>query len=108
MNRPRSPMSLTGYTLRLSPAIMPLIAIGSASTGLALRSGTAPDVDNLLWILFTTFISGIVPISVLLGVALLLADLLWPAMRSSLLVAAAAVASLILFVAYLFGRAMDF
>jgi hypothetical protein len=101
-------MSLPGYALRLSPAIMPLIAVGSALTGLASRSGAFPDFDNLTFILFATFISGIVPISVLLGVALLLADLLWPAMRSSLLVAAAGVASLILFVAYFFGRAMDF
>lgn len=101
-------MSISGYLIRGAPIAMPLVVVCSTLAGLATRLDAFPDVDNLIFIVYATTLSGIALACMLVGILFLVTDCLRNRYRPYILIAMLVITFALMVFGYIYGRGLDF
>jgi len=93
---------------RIAPILLPIISIATTTLGFSFRIDRVPSFDNLVWVLYGLLASGILPVGIVIGVGLMVADVANEKLRP-LWLSLLAITSVAAFVLGLvFGPMLDF
>ena len=93
---------------RIAPILLPIISIAATTVGFSFRIDRVPTCDNLVWILYGLLASGILPVSIVIGMGLLVVDIAYEKLRPLWvsLLAITSIAAVVL--GFVFGPMLDF